>query len=118
MTAKLTESKKLAAEIYLAECAGFRAYMPISGYLVNCVSALGKPYTRCDWEVLLNRVSVAEASRNFKRDIARWESAGKPTMFEWDYREVLGFYETNDAGGQEYLEMLRDKGISLPRKHC
>ena len=118
MTAKLTESKKLAAEIYLAECAGFRTYMPISGYLVNCVSALGKPYTRCDWEVLLNRVSVAEAWRNFKRDIARWESAGKPTMFEWDYREVLSFYETNDAGGQEYLEMLRDKGISLPRKHC
>jgi hypothetical protein len=112
MTAKLTESQKLAAELHFAKNAGFAPYMPINGYLVNGVSALGKPYTRCEWRVLLNRVSVAEAWKNFKRDIARWESAGKPIMSEWDNWEVFGFYETNDAGGQEYLEMLRDKGLS------
>ena len=118
MTKKLTESQKLAAELHFAKNAGFAPYMPIKGYLVDCVSPLGKSYTRCEWEVLLNRVSVAEAWRNFKRDIAKWESAGKPIMSEWTYREVLSFYETNDAGGQEYLEMLRDKGISLPRKYA
>lgn len=111
MSSKLVESKKLAAEIYLAKSAGFLPNIDIQGELSHCVSALGKPYTRCDWYLECTRFSLAEASRCFERDIARWESAGRPDMRGWEYWEVRGFYKTDDEESEEYMKIIRRFGV-------
>jgi len=111
MSSKLAESKKLAAEIYFAKTAGWRPYIDITGELSHYVSTLGKPYTRCDWYIDGKRFSLAEASRFFERDIARWESAGKPKMHGWEYWEVFNFYESDDEEGREYMKIIRKYGF-------
>lgn len=112
MSSKLTESKKLAAEIYLAKGTGYSPYIDILGVLRHCVSVLGEPYTRCDWYLqprqglcVGKRVSVAEASRCFERDVTRWESAGRPRMHRWEHWQVFDFYDTNDKAGEEFMKI-------------
>lgn len=111
MSSKLVESKKLAAEIYLEKSAGFLPYISIQGELSHRVSTLGKPYTRCDWYLHCTKFSLAEASICFERDIARWESAGRPDMREWSYGEVMSFYKTDDEEGEEYMKIIRRFGF-------
>ena len=61
--------------------------------------------------------SLTEALRCFERDIAKWESAGRPDMRGWEYWEVRGFYKTDDEEDEEYMKIIRRFGVLFTHIH-